>query len=80
MHLQVLDEISHQNLFIYLMIQSLLIHSDNVTQINYLVKARNDKMKLIEGDSETFSDVLNLIDDYEGKLRMSYGPHGSCQP
>jgi len=38
-----------------------------VTQINYLVKSRMDKMKLIEGDSETFGDVLALIDDYEGR-------------
>lgn len=32
------------------------------------MKARHDKMKLIEGDSETFNDVLGLIDDYEGKV------------
>jgi hypothetical protein len=50
----------------------LLTHLANVTQINYLVKARNDKMKLIEGDSETFNDVLSLIDDYEGKLWMFF--------
>ena len=39
-----------------------------VTQINYLAKAVNEKLRLIEGDSETFGDVLSLIDDYEGKL------------
>jgi hypothetical protein len=49
-------------------VKIVLTRSDTVTQINYLIKARNDKMKLIEGDPETFSDVLGLIDDYEGKL------------
>lgn len=38
----------------------------NVTQINYLVKARSEKTRLIEGDSETFNSILSLIDDYEG--------------
>jgi hypothetical protein len=38
----------------------------NVTQINYLVKARSERLKLIEGDAETFGDVLGMIDDYEG--------------
>jgi hypothetical protein len=37
-----------------------------VTQINYLMKARIDRLRLIEGDSETFADVLRMIDDYEG--------------
>ncbi|KAB8294704.1 hypothetical protein EYC80_006666 [Monilinia laxa] len=37
-------------------------------QINYLVKARSDRLKLIEGDSETFGDVLGMIDEYEGVL------------
>ena len=41
--------------------------SGNVTSINYLVRARSEKLKLIEGDSETFSDVLGMIDDYEGE-------------
>ena len=35
-------------------------------QINYLVKARSDKLKLVEGDSETFGDVLSMLDEYEG--------------
>lgn len=35
--------------------------------INYLSKARAEKLRLIDGDSETFGDVLSLIDDYEGK-------------
>ncbi len=38
----------------------------NVTQINYLVRARNERLRLIEGDGETFGDVLGMIDDYEG--------------
>ena len=38
----------------------------NVTQINYLIKARGGRLRLIEGDSETFADVLGIIDDYEG--------------
>ena len=35
-------------------------------QINYLVKARSDRLKLVEGDSETFGDVLGMLDEYEG--------------
>ncbi|KAF7855328.1 uncharacterized protein EAF02_011587 [Botrytis sinoallii] len=35
-------------------------------QINYLVKARSDKLKLVEGDPETFGDVLSMLDEYEG--------------
>jgi hypothetical protein len=38
----------------------------NVTQINYLVKARSERLRLIEGDAETFGDVLGMVDDYEG--------------
>ncbi|KAH9224063.1 hypothetical protein DL95DRAFT_351492 [Leptodontidium sp. 2 PMI_412] len=41
----------------------------NVTQINYLMRAKADRLKLIEGDSETFSDFLGMIDDYEGVLQ-----------
>jgi hypothetical protein len=40
--------------------------SHGMTQINYLVKATGEKLRLIEGDSETFADVLGMIDDYEG--------------
>lgn len=40
--------------------------TNNVTQINYLAKARSEKLRLIEGDAETFGDVLGMIDDYEG--------------
>jgi hypothetical protein len=43
--------------------------SGSVTQINYLVQSKNSKLlKLIEGDSETFADVLGMLDDYEGML------------
>jgi hypothetical protein len=45
-----------------------LTRPGNVTQINYLLKARNDKLKLIDGGSETLSDALGLIDEYEGRL------------
>ena len=40
--------------------------SNSVTQINYLAKARAEKLRLIEGDSESFGDILGMIDDYEG--------------
>ena len=39
----------------------------NVTHINYLMKARGERLRLIEGDSETFADVLGMIDDYESR-------------
>lgn len=42
----------------------------DVTQINYLIKAKREKMPLIEGDSETFKNILALMDDYEGLLRV----------
>ncbi|POS86095.1 hypothetical protein EPUL_004440 [Erysiphe pulchra] len=41
----------------------------NVTMINYMTKARSERLRLMEGDNETFSDVLGLIDDYEGVLQ-----------
>ncbi|KAJ5054801.1 uncharacterized protein L3040_001065 [Drepanopeziza brunnea f. sp. 'multigermtubi'] len=37
--------------------------------INYLSKAKPERLRLIEGDSETFGDVLGMIDDYEGVLQ-----------
>jgi hypothetical protein len=43
------------------------IHPGNVTQINYLMKAKSERLRLIEGDSESFGDILGMIDDYEGK-------------
>jgi hypothetical protein len=39
----------------------------NVTHINYLMQARGERLRLIEGDPETFSDVLGMIDDYESR-------------
>jgi len=43
------------------------VGSGAVTQINYLVPSKNKQLlKLIEGDSETFADVLGMLDDYEG--------------
>lgn len=44
--------------------------STGVTQINYLVKARPEKLRIIEGDADTFADVLGMIDDYEGRLYL----------
>lgn len=41
-------------------------HPGNVTQINYLMRAKAERLRLIEGGSETFKDVLSMIDDYEG--------------
>ncbi|KAH8767052.1 hypothetical protein BGZ57DRAFT_492112 [Hyaloscypha finlandica] len=41
----------------------------NVTQINYLVRAKAERLRLIEGDGETFANVLGMIDDYEGVLQ-----------
>ncbi|RDL41071.1 uncharacterized protein BP5553_01050 [Venustampulla echinocandica] len=37
--------------------------------INYLAKTRSEKLRLMEGDAETFSDVLDIIEDYEGVLQ-----------
>jgi hypothetical protein len=43
---------------------------DTATQINYSVPARREKLKLMEGDSETFVDVINLLGDYDGRFRL----------
>ncbi|KAI5867685.1 hypothetical protein GGS23DRAFT_549459 [Durotheca rogersii] len=51
-------------------------HADRIPQppppqsvpINYLSKAHSVKLKLIQGDGETFSDVLTLVNEYEGVL------------
>lgn len=34
--------------------------------VNYLMKSKPEKLKLIEGGSESFADILGMIDDYEG--------------
>jgi hypothetical protein len=49
-----------------------VMHAGAVTQINYLVKAKYEKLRLIEGDSETFGDILGMIDDYEGVLEIYF--------
>ena len=41
-------------------------NAGTITQIIDLVQARSERLRLIEGDSETFGDVLGMIDDYEG--------------
>lgn len=40
---------------------------DNGPQINYLIKAPAEKVRVIEGNSDTFGDILDLIDEYEGE-------------
>ncbi|KAI3327167.1 hypothetical protein HD806DRAFT_520114 [Xylariaceae sp. AK1471] len=42
--------------------------SGNSVPINYLSKSLALKLKLIQGDGDTFSDVLGLINEYEGVL------------
>ncbi|GAW15419.1 hypothetical protein ANO14919_048280 [Xylariales sp. No.14919] len=42
--------------------------SGNTVPINYLSKSLVVKLKLIQGDSDAFSDVLGLINEYEGVL------------
>lgn len=48
-----------------------------VSPINYLLKAKSDRLRLIEGDSDTFGDVLEMIDDYEGMFTFSCRVTGS---
>ncbi|KAF3006944.1 hypothetical protein G7054_g6903 [Neopestalotiopsis clavispora] len=42
--------------------------SGNQAPINYLARVNAGKLKLIQGDTETFTDVLTLINEYEGVL------------
>ncbi|CAJ2503582.1 Uu.00g109760.m01.CDS01 [Anthostomella pinea] len=42
--------------------------SGNTIPINYLSKSHAAKLKLLQGDGDTFSDVLTLVSDYEGVL------------
>ncbi|ROT41660.1 hypothetical protein SODALDRAFT_322741 [Sodiomyces alkalinus F11] len=44
------------------------IHSGESSRINYLTKTFPGKLDLIPGDSDTFADVLGLINSYEGVL------------
>ncbi|KAK2629065.1 hypothetical protein QTJ16_002168 [Diplocarpon rosae] len=39
------------------------------TQVSYLMRAKAERLRLIEGDSDTFADILGMIDDYEGVLQ-----------
>lgn len=51
----------------------------NGTPINYLSRASNSRLGLIQGGPETFSDVISLINEYEGNVyavRLSNG--GQC--
>ena len=41
--------------------------------INFLSKAHSNKLKLIQGDPDTFSDVLTLINEYEGENPLNFG-------
>lgn len=34
--------------------------------VNYLLKTKGEKLKLLEGDAESFGEILGIIDDYEG--------------
>jgi len=45
-----------------------LVIVDAAVQINYLTKQKNDKLRLIEGDDDTFAEVLQLLDEYEGEV------------
>ncbi|KAJ8119745.1 hypothetical protein ONZ43_g3374 [Nemania bipapillata] len=45
----------------------------NSVPINYLSRSLAVKLKLIQGDSDTFSDVLGLINEYEGNLAFNLG-------
>ena len=49
---------------------SIVANGTNSSQINYLVKAGPEKLGLIDGDAETFADVLAMIDDYEGEMLL----------
>ncbi|KAK0725716.1 hypothetical protein B0H67DRAFT_598819 [Lasiosphaeris hirsuta] len=42
--------------------------SGNGAPINYLTRANQAKLRLIQSDSEAFADVLSLMNDYEGVL------------
>ena len=52
--------------FPVLYMRELMNSLDNAPQTNYLSKARDGKMPLVQGDYEVFGNVLSLIDDYEG--------------
>ncbi|KAE8448742.1 hypothetical protein EG329_008957 [Mollisiaceae sp. DMI_Dod_QoI] len=46
-----------------------LVQGLNVTpSINYLMRAKSERLRLIEGENDTFAEILGMIDDYEGVL------------
>lgn len=49
--------------------QAQYLTSSNVSQINYLVNPRSEKLSLIEGDVDEFNDILGLIDEYDEVLQ-----------
>lgn len=38
--------------------------------INFLPRSNLDRLALIQGESDTFGDILGLIADYEGMLNV----------
>jgi hypothetical protein len=42
--------------------------------INYLTRANPEKLRLIQGDGETLSELLSLISEYEGTFSTSGAP------
>lgn len=47
-------------------------HLGNVPPIDYLSKANQVKLRLVQGDEEMFSEVLSILNDYEGELSRSF--------
>lgn len=52
----------------------------NSSHINYLSKSTNGKIDLIQGDADTFADVLGLINSYEGMSGQPTAPPMSRAP
>jgi hypothetical protein len=48
-----------------------LVRKGNGAPINYLSRASTSKLSLVQGGPETFSDVISLIDDYEGNVHAA---------
>lgn len=44
----------------------LTIPEASTGHINYLSKSNNDRLGLLQGDGDTFTDIINLLGDYEG--------------
>ncbi|KAI0975740.1 hypothetical protein F4678DRAFT_280164 [Xylaria arbuscula] len=45
-----------------------MLYFGNNIPINYLARSTGSRLKLIQADSDSFSDVLGLINEYEGVL------------